>query len=289
MYRKLRMGAGAIALVVGLSSGCANNSPTTKTDSPPATGQATEALPAEAVGTLEIRANGEDFVRQGFISKDGWKIEFDHVYATLADVTAAQANPPYEPEKGKELQAQTSVSLASPQTVDLKTTGAETVKVGEVKAPAGRYNALAWKMVKPTDGPAKGYPLLLQGTATKDGKTVKFAIKIDQELAFSCGEFVGDERKGNLKPGEKADLEATFHFDHLFGDAETAATDALNQGALGFAPLAAIATDGQLDADLGTLKQKLAPADYQKFIGVLPSLGHVGEGHCKETVIQAGA
>ncbi|NJN91351.1 MAG: DUF4382 domain-containing protein, partial [Leptolyngbyaceae cyanobacterium SL_5_14] len=27
---------------------------------------------AGETGTLQIRANGEDFVRQGFVSKDGW-------------------------------------------------------------------------------------------------------------------------------------------------------------------------------------------------------------------------
>ncbi len=29
---------------------------------------------SEGTGTLEIVANGEDFVRQGFVSKDGWAI-----------------------------------------------------------------------------------------------------------------------------------------------------------------------------------------------------------------------
>ena len=43
-------------------------------------------------GTLQINANGEDFVRQGFVSKDGWSITFDHVYITLADITAYQTD-----------------------------------------------------------------------------------------------------------------------------------------------------------------------------------------------------
>ena len=38
-------------------------------------------------GTLAFQANGEDFVRQGFVAKDGWTIDFDHVYVTLAEVT----------------------------------------------------------------------------------------------------------------------------------------------------------------------------------------------------------
>jgi len=31
----------------------------------------------EATGRLQVYANGEDFVRQGFVSKDGWSINFD--------------------------------------------------------------------------------------------------------------------------------------------------------------------------------------------------------------------
>ena len=42
-----------------------------------------------AVGTLELRANGEDFIRQGFTSKDGWQIEFDHVYTNIQDLIFA--------------------------------------------------------------------------------------------------------------------------------------------------------------------------------------------------------
>jgi len=38
-----------------------------------------------ATGKLQFYANGEDFVRQGFVSKDGWSISFDHVYITLSD------------------------------------------------------------------------------------------------------------------------------------------------------------------------------------------------------------
>jgi len=273
--------------VLAFTVGCTNSTPTTQTGSSET--QTANQATTNDQGTLAVRANGEDFVRQGFTSKDGWKIEFRNVYATLGDVTAYQTDPPYDAEKDKELSAKQQINVAKTQTVDLKTTNADTVLVGEAKAPAGRYNALSWRMVKPTDGPAAGYPLLLVGQASKGGKTVDFALKIDQELAFSCGDFVGDDRKGNLEAGKTADLEATFHFDHLFGDAETPMDDDLNKGALGFEPLAQIASNGTVDANMATLKQQLKPADYQKLVEILPSLGHVGEGHCKETVIKAGA
>jgi hypothetical protein len=76
-----------------------------------------------------------------------------------------------------------------------------------------------------------------------------------------------------------------INFDHLFGAAETPLEDDLNQGALGFEPLATIAPNGQLDADLATLKENLSEEDYNKLLGVIPSLGHVGEGYCEETPI----
>lgn len=258
--------------------------PTSDTPSPAE--QVTETA-SGGTGTLTIRANGEDFVRQGFTSKDGWQVDFAHVYVNLSQVTAYQTDPPFDAEADKSIapKAKTKVSLDGIKTIDLAEgdANAEPILVGEVKAPAGRYNALSWQMVKAPEGPAAGYPLWIQGTATKEGRKVDFILKLDRELSFTCGDFVGDERKGIVQAGKAADLEATFHFDHLFGDADTPATDALNTGALGFEPLAAIAQNGKLDADLATLNKQLSQEDYNKLIQVLPSLGHVGEGHCQET------
>ena len=155
--------------------------------------------------------------------------------------------------------------------------------MGSQEAPAGRYNALGWKIVPAPEGPAAGYGLMLQGTATKDGQDIAFTLKLDQPLQFICGDFVGDNRKGILAAGETADLEATFHFDHLFGDGEAAPDDEINTGALGFDPLAALAQDGTLTVDGTDLEQNLSAEDYDKLLSILPSLGHVGEGHCAET------
>jgi hypothetical protein len=272
-----------ILIASAFIQGCADAPPeaTAPAESAPGSNPTT----ADGTGTLELRANGEDFIRQGFVSKDGWAIEFDGVYVTLAELTAYQTNPPYDPTADTELQATEQVTVAEPKTIDLAAgdENAEPILIEQVEAPAGQYNALSWKMVPAASGPASGYPLVLQGTATKDGQTVDFTLKMSQELAFRCGEFVGDERKGILEPDANAQLEATFHFDHLFGSAELPADDALNTGALGFEPFAAIATDGKLDADTQTLEQNLAEEDYGKLIEILPSLGHVGEGHCAET------
>ncbi|MGG6294400.1 DUF4382 domain-containing protein [Leptolyngbya sp. AN02str] len=272
--------ATASLLGVTLLQSCAN--PT----SPQADAPTTDTTSASGKpGKLQLRANGEDFVRQGFVSKDGWEVSFDHVYVNLAEVMAYQTDPPFDATAEAELEPKQEVVLVDAKSVDLAE-GDETadpVLVAEVDAPPGRYNALSWRMVKTEGEELNTYPVALQGTATRSGETVNFTLRMDQELAFVCGDFVGDERKGIVAEDATADLEATFHFDHLFGDAETAPEDALNTGALGFDPLAAIAQNGELDVDMAELQSQLSDADYTRLLEVLPSLGHVGEGHCQET------
>lgn len=250
------------------------------------TPEPTAAQPVSGeVGTMEFRANGEDFVRKGFVSKDGWKINFDNIYVNFADAQAYETLVPYDADAGGQPQAKQTISLVESKTVDLAAgdEDAETILVNEVPAPPGRYSALSWKMVPAADGPAAGYPLVIKGTASKDGQTVPFTLKFNEELAFTCGDYVGDDRKGILQPGDRAEMEATFHFDHLFGDGQAAPDDEINTGALGFEPIAATATDGSVDADLDTLQAQLSPDDYQKLMEILPNLAHVGEGHCTPT------
>ena len=218
------------------------------------------------VGKLQLYANGEDFVRQGFVSKDGWSISFDHVYITLSDITAYQTDPPYDPHDGGSINGEVTTALDQTYTVDLAEGGPDAlpILVGEVPdAPVGQYNAISWNMVKAESGPAAGYSLVMIGTAEKDGQTVDFTINIDAESSYDCGEYVGDERKGILAEGSTADLEMTFHFDHIFGDAETPLDDELNQGALGFEYFIDYADGTITEIDMGKMH-----------------LGHVGEGHC---------
>ncbi|PZD74253.1 hypothetical protein C1752_01125 [Acaryochloris thomasi RCC1774] len=265
------------ALCSGLLMSC-QSSNESQSSSPADSGAQAEA----GAGTLQVAANGEDFVRQGFTSKDGWEISFDHVYVNLEDVTAYQTDPPFDPDAEDPLQAKSEVTIPA-QMVDLAEgdESASPITVGETEAPAGQYNALAWKMAKATDGPAAGQTLVLAGQASKDGKTVDFTLNVDREFAYTCGEFVGDERKGVVEPSGAADLEATFHFDHVFGDGELPADDEMNVKALGFAPLAALADGSSLKADWATLEQKLDSKDFQALDAALAGLGHVGEGHCR--------
>lgn len=266
----------AATLPILLLSCGAPTSETTESDAAEAT---------DAAGELTVRANGEDFVRQGFVTKDGWQIDFDHVYVTLADVTAYQTDPPFDAEAGEQPEATETVMVEETVTLDLAAgdENAEPILVKSVTAPAGRYNALSWKMVPAADGPTSGQTIWIEGTAAKADDTIAFAMKLDPTLEFVCGDFVGDERKGILEADKQADLEATFHFDHLFGDGEAPPDDDINTGALGFDPLAAIADGNTLEVDMAALEEQLSTEDYQLVMSILPSLGHVGEGHCEET------
>ncbi|MGB3402901.1 MAG: DUF4382 domain-containing protein [Microcoleaceae cyanobacterium] len=248
--------------------------------------QSSEAeVSASGTGTLQLRANGEDFIRQGFVSKDGWQIEFDHAYVNLVEAKAYQTEPPFNPEAGDSLQASQTVELIDAKTVDLAAgdENAETILVSEIVVPAGHYNALSWKMTPAESGVISGQVIVLQGTAIKDNQTIPFTLNIDQPLEFTCGDFVGDARKGILQPDETTDIEATFHFDHLFGDGEAEPTDEINTGALGFEPIATLAENGTVEADWQTLTTQLSAEEVEKLNEILPSLGHVGEGHCEES------
>ena len=237
------------------------------------------ACSGKDTGTLAFRANGEDFVRQGFVSKDGWSIQFDHVYVTLDEIAAYQTEPPYDPHSGGEIEAETKVGLDKAFTIDLAEGGpdADPILVAEVEdAAVGHYNAISWEMV-PGDS---GYPLVIEGTAEKDGETIDFTLQVENEYSYACGDYVGDERKGILAKDGQTEVEMTFHFDHIFGDAETPLDDELNLGAPGFEPFAQAAEGGRVEMDMAEMEQALSAEEYQILVDTLPTLGHVGEGHC---------
>jgi hypothetical protein len=277
MRSPLKAGAvGGLLLMVALSAcngGESNVSPTT--------GQG----PDTGAGTLTVRANGEDFVLKGLTTKDGWILDFDHVYLSFGEVKAYQMESAFDPASdGAMPEAIVKTAIPGTTVVDLTAigNGEQTVLVGEVTAPAGQFNALSWQMPPATTGPAQGYSILIKGTASKDKETIAFRVGVQEPLGFVCGDFVGDGRKGILAPGGTADLEATFHLDHLFGEGGKSADDDINRESLGFAPLAALAQNNSVDVSSQDLKEKLSEADYQRFLQILSNLGHVGEGHCRE-------
>jgi hypothetical protein len=103
-------------------------------------------------------------------------------------------------------------------------------------------------------------------------------------LLVSCQSSNETQGSGSSE-SPAADLEATFHFDHIFGDGELPAEDELNVGALGFPPLSALANGSSLKADWATLKLKLDPKDFKVLEKALVGLGHVGEGHCRSELV----
>lgn len=235
--------------------------------------------------TLALVANGENFIRQGFLSKDGWHLSFNHVYVNLANVTAYESDPPFNAETVKEIKAKKQVSLLDTiKTVDLAEgdENAAPILVNKINAEPGLYNALSWNLVKGSDEITKNQSIVMAGIAKKDGKNVNFSISLNPELSYQCGEFIGDERKGIVTKNGTAEVELTMHFDHIFGDLNLPADDELNVGAIGFEPLAKLAQNDNLTITMEQLSQQLKPEEYQKLTKSVQSLGHVGEGHCYE-------
>ena len=240
---------------------------------------------ATPTGELEIKANGEDFVRQGFISKDGWEIAFEHVYVHLTDVATFQTDPPYDASSGDTPEG-TAIELDDAFVLDLAEgdENADTILISGIEAaPVGQFNAVSWQMSPATDGVLSGQTIQMVGTAQKDGEQVEFVINVDESYGYACGEFIGDERKGFVTEDSTGDVELTFHFDHIFGDFEADQDEPINVSAVGFDPFAALASNGQLNVGYGDLQTQLSGEDFEKFVNNLQTLGHVGEGHCYET------
>jgi hypothetical protein len=269
--------------LLGLTTACGSpTGQTPKLDSGELPNSEQPGLEQTGSGQLEVRANGEDFVRDGFTSKDGWAIAFDHVYVTLADVTALQTDPPFEPDSGSDFKVLNQVQQEPAQVIDLAVDDGLPLVAQFPETQAGRYNALNISLVPAESGPAPGQSLSLVGQATKADQTVAFTLDWDATYRYRCGDFIGDQRKGILKAGDRAEMEATFHFDHVFGDGESPATDEINLTALGFEPLAALAKDNQVKLDRGQLQAQLSAENFQLLDKAMSGLVHTGEGHCEE-------
>ena len=270
-----------IALISLAIASCANSETAESTDGNAA------VTDAQGQATLNLVANGEDFVRQGFVTKDGWAMSFDRLDVNLAEVTAYQMDSGFKPQETDTLDGlkyQEKVSLVdTPQVVDLAEGKADAtpILVTNAEVTPGFYNAVAWKVdTASPDSPLADKTMVMQGTATKDDKVINFDISLNRPIQYLCGEYVGDDRKGIVDTDSPGELETTFHFDHVFGDAETSPDDALNVDALGFEPLAQLASANSLTIDDATLTQKLSAEDQEKLTKAIISLGHVGEGHC---------
>ena len=255
-------------------------------------------------GTLRFLANGEDFARNGFTSKDGWDITFDHVYICVAGPTAVQvvedggASPKLLTKHAGHSHVGVAgglahVSLGGEYVVDLAQ-GTGATEIGRVTAKIGNYNRLSFALKKATaDAVAVapmtgaelddviGHCIVLVGTAFKSPDTVAFTLKFGEELFYLSTEANGNI--GIVTEGGTGAAEMTFHFDHIFG--ELGGDAGLNAAALGFQPFRDIATDlggnlFELAATFEQMKQLLSPAETLWLYRAYLTLGHTGEGHC---------
>ncbi len=251
----------------------------------------------QQVGTVIFTANGEDFVRNGFVSEDGWQMDFSNVYMNVYGPTAYQVveQQPvgiFDPRHGGHPhenipEGAAHVALMDDYFLQLKQ---PVFEIGRVQdAPIGNYNRLAFR-VRPAIAESadlvpdfQGYSIVLEGTASKDEQSMNFLIKFTEEMDYyDCGPN-GDT--GVLAQDSEATVEMTFHFDHIFGDAEqgpadTDDTSSVNFSAVGFGPFADLATGNSLDLDQETMGQEMNGELYLKVIDTVRSLGHSGEAHC---------
>lgn len=260
-----------------LLTNCGNNSSINPNEN-----QVIKKEETPTTGKLTLVANGEDFVRQGFITKDGWQIDFQNVYVTVTDAIAYQTDPPFNAKEKMALTPkETIVLLDEPTTINLAEgdENASPISVKQIEAKEGIYNALAWKVIN-SENESEKPTIILEGKAKKDGQNIDFVINLNPNLNYICGEFIGEERKGIVTSENPAELEITFHFDHIFGDKSTSLDEEINQNALGFEPFARLAKNNIVQVDMSILKEKLTPDNYSKIEKAIASLGHVGEGHC---------
>lgn len=254
-------------------------------------------------GTLEFYANGEEFIRDGFVGKTGWDIQFDNFYVNVLGPTAFQVavdeltlNDSNSPECDEDTysplhaghphedipEGSAHEALTGEYWLDLHE-GVDRQLIGTVAdAPVGNYNYVNFAMIQKADGDYPNYSIVMIGDATKDTETVQFTIKLNEEMLFSsCHQEVDDENAGVVAKGGTGSVELTFHSDHLFGDYESLDDpDSVNPGATGFQPFADLAESGILDIDQNEMKSQLSTDDYTTFIAALRTLGHSGEGHC---------
>ena len=222
----------------------------------------------ERGGSIIFTANGEDFIRNGFVDRNGWNIHFDRVYVNIVNPTA------YNNDLNSILEGSHMVDLAEGDE------NAAPIILGKTEnVKPGNYQSLKFSIKKSDRPEHRGASIIMIGNAEKSGKKVDFTIRLNEELDFDGREgYVGDEIKGIVKIGEQASVEMTFHFDHIFGDIEAEKDDHINTGSVGFDYFYAYAKDERVDVSQEETKSN---PEYAKLVKAIWTLGHLGEGHCE--------
>ncbi len=221
-------------------------------------------------GTIIFTANGEDFVRQGFLDKQGWNISFDNLFVNIIDpISYMLSGEKYEAK----FSGEHCIDLAQGDE------NAGPITVGKIEnVKAANYQSLKFSLKRKSSEEYRGYTIVMNGEAEKDGKTIPFTIKFDEEMDFDGKEgYVGDEIKGLLKSNDTTTVEMTFHFDHIFGDKEAPEDDHINTGSVGFDFFNKFIKDGKVDVTQSEMK---SAKGYNTLVKAIWTLGHLGEGHC---------
>ena len=253
------------------------------------------------VGALVFSLNGEGFAREGFVSEDGWRVDFDHVWVNVAGPTAFQVVETEELDQALLIlhaghphaeipEGSAHIALLGAFLVDVHQ-GDGPTELGTIDdAPIGNYNRLSFSLA-PATAESQGFveecdgaSLILQGVAKKDDQEIPFTIRLDEAIDFTaCGPHPEDI--GVLAEDATAEVELTLHFDHIFGDvdegpADTDDPETVNHLAIGFGPFAALAADGAVDLAQADLE---AMPEWDQLLEALLTLGHTGEAHCNAT------
>lgn len=216
--------------------------------------------------SMIFKANGEEFIRKGFIDKNNWHLTFTDVFVNLTNINAVS-------ESGKKIELHGNFWI---NLLDGSDDLIEIAKVTNVNP--GNYKDLQFS-VSPQNNKCPNCSMLIKGTATKDNKKVKFTIKINESILWDAPDgYVGKTIKGivtNKKDGEE---EISFHFDHLFGDVTASKDDHVNTNSVGFDYFMQYEKNNSIDISQDAL---IKDKEYEKLIKAIWSLGHSGEGHAK--------
>ncbi|MCB1154683.1 hypothetical protein KDL45_13595 [bacterium] len=239
-------------------------------------------------GTLNFYANGEEFGRNGFTTKDGWALSFDGFWANVTGFTAYQAaiteKHPGHPHSDIP-EGASHVALVDSYWVNLAEGDDRTLVASMEDVPAGNYNYVNFVLDNTDEGDFAGNTIVWTGTATKDEDTVDFTIALPEQMIFiNCLQEVDDAEAGVVEDGGEGSVELTLHADHLFGDADEPedTVDGVNEFALGFEPFAeyALANGNSIDTTGHDLSEFISDTEKQVFVTALYTIGHSGEGHC---------
>lgn len=252
---------------------------------------ATTGCPSEEgeSGILKVEIWGEDFIAKGIPAHefaDGWAVTFDRFLVNVGAVSVAEAGrapvidePDFWVHDLSTLYWPATIAEAVVPAADYSHTAYTIAPATAASTAANAEQADVQRMID------EGLSVLIEGTATKDDRTVAFTWGFSTTTVYDpchSGGFVAD--------GDEGVVQITIHGDHLFYDdavseepslrfEDMAAADADEDGTLTAAEMAAygiLALDhygvGSLDID-----------DLWGFVShMTTTLGHIdGEGHCE--------